>query len=110
MAPVQRFGNWLAPPVMRLVTGARYTDMPPYKAMRMSALRALALRDTGHGFTVELLLKAHALRLSVREVVVRCRRRRGGASKVSGTLRGTVRASLKIVTTIVRGAWMVRQG
>ena len=104
MTSVQRFGNWFAPRIMRLATGARYRDMPPFKAIRRDALDALALRDRGHGFTIELLLRAHALRLRVVEVPVRCRARRAGASKVSGTIRGSARAAVKIVTTIARYA------
>jgi len=104
MTPQQRFGNWLAPRLMRLTVGARYSDMPPYKAIRIEALERLELRDTGHGFTIELLLRAHALGLRVDEVVVSCRRRHAGESKVSGTVRGTLRASMAIVTSIARHA------
>jgi glycosyltransferase involved in cell wall biosynthesis len=104
MTPVQRFGNWLAPRAMRLVTGARYHDMPPFKAIRRDALDALALTDRGHGFTIELLLRAHATHLRVREVTVHCRARMGGVSKVSGTLEGSARAAAKILVTIARHA------
>jgi len=104
MAPAQRFGNWLAPRVMRVVTGARYSDMPPFKAISMSELSRLALTDRTYGFTIELLLRAHRERLRVREVPVRCHARRGGQSKVSGTLRGTVGASYKIIKTILKYA------
>jgi glycosyltransferase involved in cell wall biosynthesis len=102
MTPAQRFGNWLAPLAMRAMVGARYHDMPPYKAITRTAFDALALTDQTYGFTIEMLLKAHARALRVREVSVRCRARRGGASKVSGTLRGTVAAAMKIFATIAR--------
>lgn len=104
MTGVQRFGNWLAPLLMRLTLGAHYSDMPPFKACAMTSLTELDLRDEGHGFTIELLVKAHARRLRVVEVPVRCRARRGGVSKVSGTLRGASRAAVKIVSTIGRHA------
>jgi glycosyltransferase involved in cell wall biosynthesis len=104
MMPVQRFGNWLAPLLMRVAVGARYRDMPPFKAIRMDALDRLALRDAGMGYIIEMLLKAHAQELRVIEIEVKCRARRAGASKVSGTLRGTVRASLKITSSIARHA------
>jgi glycosyltransferase involved in cell wall biosynthesis len=104
MTSVQRFGNWFAPLVMRVFTGARYHDMPPFKAIRAEALDGLELRDRGHGFTIEVLLRAHELGLRTREVVVRCRRRRSGISKVSGTVMGSVRAAAKILTTIGRHA------
>jgi glycosyltransferase involved in cell wall biosynthesis len=104
MTPVQRFGNWFAPRAMRLLTGARYADMPPFKAIRREALDRLELTDTGHGFTIQLLLAAHRARLRVVEVPVRCRLRRGGVSKVSGSVRGSARAASKILLTIARHA------
>jgi glycosyltransferase involved in cell wall biosynthesis len=102
MTSVQRFGNWFAPWLMRLGLGAPYHDMPPFKACAMDALERLELSDVGHGFTIELLVKAHARGLRVIELPVRCRSRRGGVSKVSGTVRGSSRAAVKIITTIAR--------
>jgi glycosyltransferase involved in cell wall biosynthesis len=104
MTPVQRFGNWLAPFLMRWTMGAPYHDMPPFKACSMKALDGLALGDVGHGFTIELLIKAHHRRLRVLEIPVRCRARRGGVSKVSGDFRAASRAAVKILSTIARHA------
>jgi hypothetical protein len=89
---------------MRVLVGARYRDMPPFKAVTVDALSRLALRDRGMGYIVEMLLRAHALGLRVVEVEVGSRVRRAGQSKVSGTLTGTLRAGAKITTTIVRHA------
>ena len=102
MRPVQAFGNWLAPRLMRLAVGARYHDMPPFKAVRMATLDALDLRDAGMGYIIEMLLAAHRRGVRVVEVEVKCRARRTGESKISGTLVGTLRASVKITTSI---AW-----
>ena len=52
MTPVQRFGNWFAPALMRVLLGSRYTDMPPFKACSLDALERLGMTDTGHGFTI----------------------------------------------------------
>jgi glycosyltransferase involved in cell wall biosynthesis len=104
MMPVQRFGNWLAPWLIRLTVGARYSDMPPFKAIRREALDRLGLTDTGMGYIIEMLLKAHDLGLTVLEIEVRCRKRHAGSSKISGTIRGTVRASAKITFSIARHA------
>ena len=108
MTPVQRFGNWFAPLLMRWTLGAPYHDMPPFKACSMRAIDGRALADTGHGFTIELLVKAHQRRLRVLEVPVRCRARRAGLSKVSGNVRGAARAAVKIVSTIARHATRAR--
>jgi glycosyltransferase involved in cell wall biosynthesis len=109
MTPPQRFGNWLAPALMRAVLGARYSDLPPFKAIRVDALERLALSDRGHGFTIELLLRAHALRLRVVERPVHCRPRAAGVSKVSGTLSGSARAAVKILTSIATHALRSRE-
>jgi glycosyltransferase involved in cell wall biosynthesis len=110
MAPVQRFGNWFAPLMMRLLTGAGYRDMPAFKAIRMHTLERLDIQDVGHGYPIELLLKAHAQQIRSREIVTRWRARRAGASKISGTVRGTVRASVKIVSMIAKHTWLIRAG
>jgi len=104
MTGPQRLGNWLAPTLMRLLLGARYSDLPPFKAIRVDALDRLALRDPAHGFTIELLLEAHRHRLRVVERVVHCRPRLAGESKVSGTLSGSIRAGAKIIYSIGRYA------
>lgn len=104
MTTTQRFGNWLAPLLMRRVLGSPYRDMPPFKAISVEALERLDLGDIGHGFTIELLIKAHQRGLRVQRLSVRCRARRAGESKVSGTLIGSARAAAKIITTIARYA------
>ena len=104
MTGAQRFGNWFAPLLMRVTVGARYHDMPPFKVIRREALDRLTLTDTGHGFTIELLLRAHSAGLRVTEVPVRCRARSAGVSKVSGTLRGSARAATKILLTVAHHA------
>ena len=104
MTPTQRFGNWLAPRAMRWLTGARYSDMPPFKAIGRAAFDSLGVSDPTYGFTIELLLRAHARGLRVEEVPVACRCRTAGQSKVSGTLSGSARAGAKILWTIARHA------
>ncbi|MBI2894881.1 MAG: glycosyltransferase [Deltaproteobacteria bacterium] len=98
----QKIGNRAVPLLLRATTGARYADLPPYKAIRASTLELLDLEERGGGFTIELLLAAHQARLRVREVEVRCRARRAGTSKVSGNARGALGAAAAILGTIVR--------
>lgn len=109
MTRTQRFGNWFAPLLMRMAMGAPYHDMPPFKVIRREALERLTLTDTGHGFTIELLLRAHHQGLRVVEVPVRCRARSAGESKVSGTLSGSARAAVKILATVAHHALLVRR-
>lgn len=105
MLPQAWFGNRLACLLMRLLFGARYSDLGPFRAIRAGALRALGMRDRDFGWTVEMQLKAHVARLATEEVAVRYRPRIG-RSKITGTLLGTLRAGWKILGWIL--AWRVR--
>jgi glycosyltransferase involved in cell wall biosynthesis len=101
MTPQQVFGNWLACRLMSLLLGARYTDLGPFRAISLAALEKLNMRDRNYGWTVEMQIKAAINGLRVREVPVRYRKRIG-KSKISGTVKGTLLAGWKIITTILR--------
>jgi glycosyltransferase involved in cell wall biosynthesis len=96
----QRFGNRLACRLMLLLYGARFTDMGPFRAIRREALMRLDMRDPTYGWNVEMQAKAVIAGLRIREVPVRYRRRIG-RSKISGTVRGTIRAGTRIISTIL---------
>ncbi len=99
LTPQQRFGNWLATWLIRVIWGVAFTDLGPFRAIRRSALTTLQMRDRTYGWTVEMQIKAAILGLKCREVPVRYRRRIG-VSKVSGTIKGTVLAGTKILSLI----------
>ncbi|GAA4411235.1 glycosyltransferase family 2 protein [Nibrella viscosa] len=101
MTPQQLFGNWLATTLLRWLYGVRYTDLGPFRAVRFDKLLALEMQDTTYGWTVEMQLKAAKLGLRIMEVPVSYRKRIG-FSKISGTVKGTVLAGYKIITTIFR--------
>jgi glycosyltransferase involved in cell wall biosynthesis len=103
LTPQARFGNWLSCLLMRLVWGARHTDLGPFRAIRFDTLQRLDMRDRNYGWTVEMQVKAAKRGVPVREVAVRYRKRIG-KSKVSGTLKGVVLAGTKILYTIGREA------
>jgi glycosyltransferase involved in cell wall biosynthesis len=105
LLPQAWFGNRLACFLMRVLFGARYTDLGPFRAIRVEALRRLAMADTNFGWTIEMQLKAASHGLRVAEVPVRYRTRIGH-SKITGTWSGTLRAAWKILGWI--GAWRVR--
>lgn len=101
--PHARFGNWMATRLLRLLWRVRYTDLGPFRAIRVEALRLLGMRDTNFGWTVEMQARAARRGLSCSEVPVRYRHRIG-QSKISGTIVGSVRAGWKILYTIARVA------
>ena len=102
MTPAQRFGNWLAPLLIRVFYGYRFSDLGPFRAIRWESLLALDMQDRNFGWTVEMQVKAAKQGLRCTEVAVRYRKRAAGHSKVSGTVKGTVLAGWKIITTIFK--------
>jgi glycosyltransferase involved in cell wall biosynthesis len=98
----QRVGNRLAVTLIHLIYGKRYTDLGPFRAIRFPALMALGMSDRNYGWTVEMQIKAVKAGLRVMEVPVDYRRRAGGKSKISSTVRGTLGASYKILYSILR--------
>lgn len=109
LTPQQRFGNWLATRLILLIWGVRYTDLGPFRAIRSSSLRQLAMADRTYGWTVEMQIKAAILKLRATEVPVSYRRRIG-VSKISGTIKGTVMAGWIILSMIARFALAPRRG
>lgn len=102
----QRFGNWLAPALIRLFYGYKFSDLGPFRAIKWETLKNMGMCDTSFGWTVEMQVRAARMRLKCAEVPVRYRKRAAGHSKVSGTLRGTVMAGWIILSTIFRfGFW-----
>lgn len=102
LSPHQRFGNWLATTLIRLLFGYSYTDLGPFRAIRAESLTVLEMRDPTYGWTVEMQIKALRHGLRVVETPVSYRRRRDGSSKVSGSLTGSLKAGCKILWTIGR--------
>ena len=101
LLPQARVGNALATWLIRHLFGVKYTDLGPFRAVRLTALKKLHMADRNFGWTVEMQVKAARRGLRIAEVPVRYRRRIG-ESKITGTLLGSVRAGYKILWTIFR--------
>ncbi len=99
LLPQQRWGNALATLLIAKVGGHRYSDMGPFRAVRWTALERLAMEDPTWGWNVEMQLKALQRGLRVLEVPVTYRPR-VGRSKISGTVRGTVKAGSRILWAV----------
>jgi len=98
----QVFAGYLAGFLIRILYGVRYTDMCAFRAIRRDALAKLDMREKTYGWNLEMQMKAARIGLRILEVPVDHRRRAGGVSKVSGTLRGTLLAGFRIVATFLR--------
>ena len=109
MSLAQRFGNELACVLMRGLWRLPARDLGPYRAITRSAFDALDMHDRSFGWTVEMQVRAHQLRLRVAERDVGWYRRAGGHSKVSGTWRGVFGAGVGILGMIARLWWRERR-
>jgi glycosyltransferase involved in cell wall biosynthesis len=87
-----------------ILTGVRYTDMCAFRAIRRNELIRLRMQEMTYGWNIEMQIKAAQYGLRVLEVPLPYRCRVGGESKVAGSVRGTVRASWRIVMTFIRVA------
>ncbi|MBW2277122.1 MAG: glycosyltransferase family 2 protein [Deltaproteobacteria bacterium] len=94
---VQRFGNTLTCGLVRLLWGARFTDLGPFRAIRRDAYERLEMRDPDFGWTIEMQVKAAQQGSRFVEVPVSRRVRRGGESKVTGSVVGSYKAGKRIL-------------
>jgi len=85
-----------------VLSGHRYSDMCAFRALRLTDLARMDMREMTYGWNLEMQIKAARLRLRIREVPLPYYRRVAGQSKVAGNLRGTMKAGSRIVTTLVR--------
>lgn len=105
LVPQARFGNLLAGFMIWGLCGRWFTDMGPFRAMDYRRFLAMGVCDPTYGWNVEMQIKALRAGWRILEVPADYRRRRG-ESKISGTVKGTVMAGYKIITTILYyGLW-----
>ena len=99
----QKFGNHLATVLIHRITGHRYRDMGPFRAIRLSSLLEMEMEDLNYGWNVEMQMKAAYAGLRIEEIAVRYRTRIG-VSKISSTVRGSIKAGAKIIYSTWRYA------
>lgn len=102
MNPPQIIAGWLAGLLLRLLYGVRYSDMCPFRAIRRDALLRLGMAEETYGWNLEMQMRAAKAGLRILELPVDHRNRRGGRSKVSGNLSGSLKAVGRIVWTFQR--------
>ncbi len=101
MMPQQLFGNWLATGLLKLFYGVRFSDLGPFRAIRLSTLNALEMKDKDFGWTVEMQIKIAQQKIPFLEFPAKYRKR-VGVSKITGTLKGTILAGCKIIYTLIK--------
>lgn len=101
LTPQQVFGNWLATKLIRLFYRAKFTDLGPFRAIKSESLEKLKMADKTYGWTIEMQIKAAKHKMKFCEVPVNYKKRIG-VSKVSGTIKGTVLAGIKIIFAVFK--------
>jgi len=101
LTPQQIFGNWLATKLILLFYRAKFTDLGPFRAMKINSLNALEMADKTYGWTIEMQIKAVKKKMKFVEVPVNYKKRIG-VSKVSGTVKGTIMAGIKIISAVFK--------
>jgi glycosyltransferase involved in cell wall biosynthesis len=106
----QVFAGRLAGWMLGVCYGVKFTDMSPFRAIRRSVLEALPMSEETYGWNLEMQMLVARAKLRILELPVNHRRRQGGVSKVSGTIRGTLMAGSRIASTFVRVLFSTRGG
>ena len=101
LTPQQIFGNKLACFLLKILYKSKFTDLGPFRAIKWNTLLDLNMIDKTYGWTVEMQLKVLRKKIPYEEVPVRYRNRIG-KSKISGTLKGTLLAGIKIISWIIK--------
>jgi glycosyltransferase involved in cell wall biosynthesis len=97
-----RAGNLVIAALLRR-RGVPVHDIAPVRAFRRTDLLELQVADRGFGYPLELLLRAGAAGWRLHEIDVPYSPRTGGVSKVSGSVRGTVRAAAAMSAVLMSG-------
>jgi len=98
--PVQsRIGSMIAGLLIQFFWKVKYTDLGPFRAIKFDKLIELDMQDKWFGWTVEMQIKAAKKKYKIIEIPVKYRNRIG-KSKVTGTIQGTIMASVIILKTI----------
>ena len=98
-----RIGSIVAGFLMNIFWKIKYTDLGPFRAIKFDKLLRLEMEDKWYGWTIEMQIKAAYKKYKIKELPVKYRKRIG-KSKVTGTLKGTVMASIIIISTIFKFA------
>lgn len=109
LAPQQLVAAHVGGLLLRLVYGARFTDLSPFRAIQRKELQRLGMKEQTYGWNLEMLMRVAAARLPSLEIAVGQRRRAGGVSKVSGNPIAGIKAARSIAATFIRLAFELRR-
>ncbi len=97
LSPQQLLAAHVGGLLLRLVYGASFTDLSPFRAIRRDALRCLGMKEETYGWNLEMLMRVAAARLPALEVAVGQRRNLIAGIKAAGSISITfVRLALEL--------------
>ncbi|TGJ98956.1 glycosyltransferase family 2 protein [Leptospira langatensis] len=94
---LQKFGNSLSCFLIRTFYGVSFSDLGPFRILKWDSLLSLELEDLTWGWNLEMQIKAVRKKMIIREIPVHYEKRKGGRSKISGNLIGSLKAGFKIL-------------
>ena len=109
LAPQQIAAGLVGGLLIRIIYGARFSDLSPFRAIRRDALPKLGMREATYGWNLEMLMRVAAAGLPATEIPVGQRRRIGGVSKVSGNFWAGLKAAAVLAMTFCRLALTLRR-
>jgi glycosyltransferase involved in cell wall biosynthesis len=109
LTPQQVIAAHVGRVLLRLVYGARFSDLSPFRAIRRDVLDCLGMSEMTYGWNLEMLMRVAAANLPALEIAVGQRRRIGGVSKVSGNFVAGIKATNSMTVTFVRLALRLRR-
>lgn len=105
LSPQQVIGNRIGALLIRLIHRIRITDFGPYRVIRRETLLSFGMKEMTYGWPTEMIVRASQRGLRVIEVPVTCRRRGGGESKVSGSVRASLLTGWRMLSIMLRCWW-----
>jgi glycosyltransferase involved in cell wall biosynthesis len=106
----QIFAAHLVGTLLRFFQGVHYTDMGPFRAIRRTSFDELQMSELTYGWNLEMQIRAAQNKLRILEIPVDYRRRLGGTSKVSGDLRASMKAAIRIIEVLFRAGLSRKPG
>ncbi len=79
----------------------KLTDLGPFRAIGWDTLQTLTMVSKTYGWSSEMIVKAARKKYRVIEIPIGCRKRIG-TSKISGSIKGSIKAAIYIFYIIVK--------
>ena len=87
--------------MINVLYNLKLTDLGPFRAIRWDTLQALTMVSKTYGWSSEMIVKVAKKKYRIKEIPIGCRKRIG-QSKISGSIRGSIKAAIHIFYVIIK--------